>query len=290
VTRRGGWAVLNADDPLVWSMRRQTRGSWYAFSLDPRSPAVSQALERGGRAAVLEEGWLVLRRHGIRRTRLVPAAEVPVTVGGLARYNVANALAAAAACDALGLSTAAIAAGLRSFGSDAGANPGRLNLFAREGVLAVVDFAHNEAGLTGLLEVCRALVDGTDRAGPKGGVRLALGTAGDRTDAMLRRMGELAGARADEVVICEKRHYLRGRSLEGMNELFRDGARAAGYEADVVAYPTELAALQALVERARPGDVVAVMSHVERTEIFAWLAGAGFTPVDPATGTEQAVG
>jgi cyanophycin synthetase len=278
VTRRDGWAVLNGEDPLVWGMRRQTRGRWYAFSLDPKAPAVLQALDRGGRAAVLEGGWLVLRRGGGRRTRLAAAEDVPVTAAGLASYNIANALAAAAACDAIGLAPSAIASGLRSFALDTGANPGRLNLFARDGILAIVDFAHNEAGLEGLLEVCRALVGGAEGDRTRHRVRLALGTAGDRTDAILLRLGELAGAGADEVVICEKRHYLRGRTLEGMNAILREGVRRGGYKGKVVAHPTELAALQALLAHAKRGDVAAVMAHVERSEIFAWLAEEGFRP------------
>ncbi len=282
VTRRGGWAVLNAEDERVWRMRRETKAGWYPFSLDPDSPAVAAALDAGGRAAVLERGWLVLRHAGKPRRRLLPAADAPVTFGGLSRYNVANALAAAAAADALGLGAPAIRSGLRSFAQDADANPGRMNLFERRGVLALVDFAHNEAGLAGLLEVCRSLAPGgrsDDGRGP-GRVRLALGTAGDRTDEIIRTLGELAGAGADDVVICEKPRYLRGRDLDAMNELFRDGLRRSGYRRRVAAYPTELAALQVLLRRSRPGDVAAVMSHVEREEIFAWLRAHGFQPAD----------
>ncbi len=239
ITRRSGWAVLNADDPLVWAMRRRTRAGWYAFSLDAGSPAV---------------------------------AEVPVTFGGVSDYNIANALAAAAAADGVGIGSRRIAAGLRSFALDASSNPGRLNLYQRRGVLALVDFAHNEAGLRGLLEVSRRLVKG-------GAVHVAIGTAGDRTDEILRNLGRLAGEGADDIVICEKRHYLRGRELEQMNELLRDGVASAGYAREVKSYPTELAALQALVKRARAGDVVACMTHVERAEIGDWLHAAGFAPV-----------
>ena len=59
-------------------------------------------------------------------------------------------------------------------------------------------------------------------------MRLAIGTAGDRTDEILTGLGVIAGG-ADDLVIAEKRHYLRGRDLEGMNELMRAGARQGGY-------------------------------------------------------------
>jgi cyanophycin synthetase len=279
ITRRSGWAVLNADDPRVWAMRRETRAGWYAFSLEPESAAVGEALARGGRAAVLRDGVVTLLRARARPRRVALVAELPVTFGGLATYNVANALAAAAATDALGFSALRIAAGLRSFTLDTGANPGRLNLYERRGTLVLIDFAHNEAGLQGLLDVARQLVQRPGTSRRRGLVRLAVGTAGDRTDEILRNLGRLAGAGADDVVICEKRHYLRGRDLAGMNRILRAGVKEGGFTGTVEALPTELAALQALLARARKGDVVAVMTHVERTEIADWLKSAGYRPV-----------
>ena len=281
ITRRSGWAVLNAADPLVWAMRRQTRARWYAFSADPDAPQVEAALDHGGRAAILQRGWLVLLAPGRAPRRLARAVDLPVTFAGLSAYNVVNALAAAAAADALEIATHAIAAGLHTFAQDSAANPGRLNLYERNGVLVLVDFAHNEAGLAGLLEVCRSLAAAPGRR-PRGRalgrVRLAVGTAGDRTDAILHNLGVVAAA-ADDVVICEKRHYLRGRDLEEMNAILRAGIAEGGYEGAVEAHVTELKALQVLLGRARRGDVTAVMSHIERQEIFVWLEDQGYRPV-----------
>jgi cyanophycin synthetase len=271
ITRRNGWAVLNAEDPLVWEMRHRTNGRLYPFSLSPRAAGIGEALDAGGRAAVLERGWLVLRAADRASRRLAQAAELPVTVAGLSRYNVANALAAAAASDALGIDPDRIAEGLRSFGADSATNPGRLNLFERRGVFAMVDFAHNEAGLVGLLDVARAVARGRS-------VRLGFGTAGDRTDEILHRIGLLA-AKADDLVIAEKRHYLRGRDLDEMNEILRRAALEGGYQGEIAAAETEVAALRTLVDRAKRGDVCAVMAHVERGQLFRWLESEGFRQV-----------
>ena len=89
-------------------------------------------------------------------------------------------------------------------------------------------------------------------------------------------------------VIAEKPHYLRGRDLEQMNELLRDGAREGGYSGRISALPSELAALRALLRRAKRGDVCAVMTHVERREIGEWLAANGYAPV-PAERLQQLV-
>jgi cyanophycin synthetase len=206
-----------------------------------------------------------------RARPLAAVSDIPITFSGAATHNVANVLAAAAACDALGLTIRQINRGLRSFGRDADANPGRLNLYEGDGRFVIVDFAHNEAGLAALMQVARA-VAGRHR------VCLALGTAGDRTDEMLHRLGVLAGA-ADRLVIAEKPHYLRGRNLEEMNELLRNGAREGGYSGRISALSTELGALRALLRRAKRGDVCAVMTHVERREMGEWLEANGYEPV-----------
>ena len=149
-------------------------------------------------------------------------------------------------------------------------------------MLALVDFAHNEAGLAGLLDVCRALASAPGRrvrGKARGQVRLGVGTAGDRTDEIIHNVGVLAGG-ADDVVISEKRHYLRGRDLEEMNAILRAGIAEGGYAGEVEAMANELGSLQALLARSRRGDVVVVMAHAERAEIFAWLESEGFKPVE----------
>ena len=55
--------------------------------------------------------------------------DVPATIGGLARHNIANALAAAAAARALGATLAQVRDGLRTFNPSPEQAPGRLNLY-----------------------------------------------------------------------------------------------------------------------------------------------------------------
>ena len=60
----------------------------------------------------------------------------------------------------------------------------------------------------------------------------------------------------------------------------RAGAERVGVT-DVPAYDTEVECLAALVERAEPGDVVGLMCHAERQEVYDWIAGRGATPDSP---------
>ena len=273
ITRSGGWVVLNADDPRTLAMRRLSRGRPFAFGLDPDAPGLREAQTEGGRAATVLDGDLVLLTRG-RVERLLPVLDVPVTLAGLASFNVANALAAAAAGIAIGLPTEAVLEGLRGFRPDPGQNPGRMNILDLDGRAVIVDMAHNEASLLALLEVAGGL------RLPGGRVMAMVGTAGDRSDELIRSLGELAARGADRVVIGEKHRYLRGRDPAELVRLLREGAATVGL-ADVPAHPGELAGLKALAAESGPGDVLALMAPAERAEILAWLDTQGATLLDP---------
>jgi cyanophycin synthetase len=104
VTRPSGAVVLNADDPLLVPVARRVRAPVTFFSLRPNGARIRSHLKRGGTAFVLEDGWIVERVGVGKRRRIVAVDQIPPTLGGLARHNVANALAAAAGARALGLS------------------------------------------------------------------------------------------------------------------------------------------------------------------------------------------
>lgn len=277
ITRKGGWAVLNGDDPRVLAMRGIIQARPWVFSRDPDSPAVRDVLGHGGgRATTVIDGWITVLEAGADPDPLVELVDVPMTLAGLSRFNIENALAAASAALAIGLSREHVAAGLRSFRPDAEHNPGRMNFFSLPGEVSVVmDLAHNEAGLEALLEI----MAGVRRPGAR--LLLGLGAVGDRTDELIDALGEIGGKGSDVVAIGHKAHYLRGRTMKEIDDLLRGGAARVGVS-DIDTFETEVACLAALVERARPGDVVGLMCHAERQEAYDWIAAHGGTPDPPA--------
>jgi cyanophycin synthetase len=269
VIRPDGWVVLNGDDPRTFAMRLAASARAVVFSRDPDSPSIRHVLNEGGRAVTVLDGWITFL--GTREPDpLLPVVDVPMTLAGLSHFNVENALAATGAGLSVGLARAAVIEGLRSFRPGPADNPGRMNVYDVNGVTVVIDLAHNEAGVAALVEVMHGL-----RA-PGGSVRLVLGSPGDRTDDIIRGIGELGARGADRVVIGHKEHYLRGRPAEELAGLLAAGAAAVGVH-DVPVHPTEIAAVQALVSEAAPGDVVGVMCHAERPAIEEWLAAEGAT-------------
>jgi cyanophycin synthetase len=278
ITRRGGWAVLNGDDPRVYAMRNGLQARTWVFSRDPSSPAIREVLDAGGRATTVIDGWVSVLRPRRDPDPLVELVDVPMTLAGLSRFNVENTLAAASAALAAGIDRKTVVRGLESFRPDPEHNPGRMNIFsvpaAGGEVSIVIDLAHNEAGLEALLEI----MDGIRPPGHR--LLLGLGAVGDRTDEIIERLGEIGAMGADVVAIGHKQRYLRGRTLDGLELLLRRGAERVGVT-DVTAYPTEVECLAALVEQAGRDDVVGLMCHAQRQEAYDWIAEHGGTSDTP---------
>lgn len=268
VTRPDGYCVLNARDPLVWESRAATRATVVAIASDASLPQVVAHLAEGHPAVVVEDSTIVSVSWN-RRIEITTLDRVPITFGGRAEHMVENALCAAAACLSLGIRPEDVAKGLESFRSGADQNPGRLNVYRLSGVTVVLDYAHNEAGLTHLLKLSRGL------AGETGQVRMIVGAAGDRTDESITELARLAGVYADVVYLRETAKYLRGRADNfALNQLYLNGLKIANRDPAGI-YPSEFEAVQAAIADSADGDVVAAMAYEQPEVSRAWLVEQG---------------
>jgi cyanophycin synthetase len=289
VTKPDGWAVLNADDPFVAAMARRVSCRVALFTLGEGDNAAVRRVvgengrgDRQGRAYVIRSGWLV-ELDGGKAHKIVEVGRVPITIGGLARHNVANALAASAAARGMGATLEEVRDGLVDFRPTSDRSPGRLNLYRLGPRIVIVDFAHNEAGVAAILDVAEGIAGGA--AGRAAPITAIVGTAGDRPDDTLRGIARIAAERAQRVAIKETLKYLRGRSRESIVGELMAGIRAAGVStADVPVYESETAALRAeLADASGKPRIIVLLCHEEREEVFALLDSLGAKPIDVAT-------
>jgi UDP-N-acetylmuramyl tripeptide synthase len=265
-----GLLVLNADDAelVAASAGLRMRTGW--FSLEERNPFLLAARADGMPACAPHEGRLWLW-DAHEEFDLGPIAAMPLTLGGAARHNVANAAGAALVAQALGIAPAHIAAVLARFGARHADNPGRLQHWRREGVEVLLDYAHNPDGLEALLSIARSLA-------PKGRLGLLLGQAGNRDDEAIRELARTAAAAAPErVVLKDLPDFLRGRAPGEVPALLEAELRLAGM--DNVRLHTQLSEVEAargLLAWARPGDVVVLPVHGNqaRRTLVEWLDAA----------------
>ncbi|VXB70410.1 cyanophycin synthetase [Massilia sp. 9I] len=240
--------VLNAEDDYCVAMAESLRDGVEIiyFALDADNPVLLRHLENGGRALYLQDHTLVLA-NGVRHEALLDARDMPVSLGGAARFNIANALAAAGALTAHGFGNAEIAEGLKSFVSDAKHNPIRSNVFDVDGVTVIVDYAHNCAAYAALAESARAM-----SAGRLVGVVAA---PGDRRDADLIDIGRTCAAGFDDLVVFETEN--RGRPQGETATLLVRGAKLGKLADDSLSVVLDSRqAIRHGLSLCQPGDVL----------------------------------
>jgi len=278
VVPSGGLLVLNADDAtlrikaasLARRFGRNLPIGW--FGQDADDVLLVQHRGAGGGTCGVRSGRLLLARGGIEHD-LGPVAGMPIAMEGRAAYNVANLAAAALAAVAMGVAPETVARVFARFGKDAQDNPGRLMRFEIGGVHVIVDYAHNPEGLRGLLGVAEGLRAGRGRLG------LILGHAGNREDADIERLAEVAAEFAPALVVLkELQGYLRGRAPGEVPRILRDALLRAGLPAESLPQqPDEVAAARLALDWAQAGDVLVLPVHglSARAEVVDMIALGG---------------
>ena len=240
--------VLNAEDPLCVAMARRVHPDVEIvfFSMEADNPVLLRHLEEGGRAVYFQDNSIVVA-DATYHQELLRVEAMPIALGGRARYNIANGLAAAAGLMAAGFSNLQIATGLSTFVSDGKTNPLRTNVFDVRGVTVIVDYAHNPAAYTALAEMARSLLPGQ---------LVGIVTApGDRRDADLLEVGRVCAARFDELVVYESSS--RGRAYGGAVDLILQGAEEIVGKTDTLHRELDVGeAIRLGLSLCRRGDVL----------------------------------
>ena len=269
-----GLLVLNADDAqlrtqadaLVRRYGERPPLGW--FALDAEHAVLRAHREHGAPTCGVRDGRLTLN-HGGTEHDLGAIADMPLSVGGIAAYNVANMAAAALAAVALGIPPVTIAAVFARFGSSLTDNPGRMMRFTVGGVCVLVDYAHNPDGLRGFLQVADHLRTGR--------LALLLGHAGNRNDADIEELARVAAEfRPDLVVVKENEAHLRGRAVGEIPRIICAELKRLGLPDSALAVRgSETAAARYALDWAHPGDVLALPVHSSdaRATVVALLQG-----------------
>jgi cyanophycin synthetase len=266
VVKREGHAVLNADDPLVYAMRDRSGGDIVLFSTvaPGENELFDDHIERGGIGARIENDEFVIRR-GRLRIPIASVREVPLMMGGAARFQQQNVLAAICTAYVQGVRYDTIRAGLLSFFPSPSMTPGRLNMVRIGDVRVLIDYAHNPAAIGGLVEMVND-IPARLRVG-------VIGAPGDRRDDDIRELGRLCSG-LDRVFVKEDKD-LRGREPGESAALMIEGLREGGMADDAIEIVLdEYDAVDRALSVVDGGDLVmmladkveGVLKHVQRRQ------------------------
>ena len=247
---KDGYAVLNAEDDLVFKMRDLVDGQVVCFSMDENHPNIRRRAERGKVSCVYENGYITILK-GKWKVRVEKAVNIPLTYGGRAEFMVQNVLAATLACFVHGVSIEDIRVGLTTFNAGTAQTPGRLNFIEVGTTTVLMDYAHNPAGARGLMNFVNKLPNKYRTA--------VLNGTGDRRDDDIREFANVIADNFDRIVI-RRGHYLRGRSDEEMFRLLQEGIARSENTPQVRIIPESRDAINHAIKYARKGELVVTLA------------------------------
>ncbi len=209
-----GFAILNAEDDLVYAMHKGLDCNVAYFSMDENNERIKKHCRKGGYACVFENGYISILK-GTWKIRVCKVNDIPITYDGKAVHNIMNTLPAVLASYLFkDISIEDIRSGLATFIPSPAQTPGRLNLFEFKNLKFLLDFAHNPAGVQLLCDFVTKM-DGSPKIG------IISGT-GDRRDDDIRELGRISARCFDEIIIrCDKN--LRGRTADEIVNLLVEG-------------------------------------------------------------------
>lgn len=243
-----GYAVLNADDPLVVSMAKRTKAQIAYFSMNPENEIVKDHTQQGGVAAVYENGYLSILK-GDWTLRIEQAVNVPLTMEGRATFMIANALAASLAAFVQGVGIEEIRKGLTTFRASSSQTPGRMNLFNLGSYHALIDYAHNPHSYEALGNFIR------NWPGEKIGV---VGGPGDRRDEDFVSLGKLAASIFDRIIVKED-DDTRGRDRGAASALIIKGIQQAKPDCRYESILDETKAINTALDGASTNSLVVIL-------------------------------
>jgi len=250
--KKDGWAILNAEDDQCLKIANELSCNIAYFSMDENNPKVKEFAKEGKIVAVYENGFITIKK-GEWKIRVERATHVPLTLGGKAKFMIANVLAATLAAYLQGFKTEDISLSLQTFIPSAAQTPGRMNIFEFKKFKVLIDFAHNPAGYRGVEEFLSS-VDATKKIGIIAGV-------GDRRDEDIKECGLIAGRMFDHIIIRQEK-YLRGRTEQEIIDIIVSGISEANRNVTYEIIPLETEAIKHAIDHAEDGSYITALSDV----------------------------
>jgi len=277
--------VLNADDPSSRGLINEFPSRrTILFSFESQGETVREHVARGGVAfshaeSVGREGSEIVRIEGSQRRTVLAVTDLPSSWGGVVRHNIANAMAAAALAEGLGVPPDFVSSGLASFENSIEQSNGRFNVFGGMPFLLIIDEAMSPPAAVALVEsVGRIDADGQ---------RFCIVTAvGNRPPWHFSELAmNLAGA-FDQFVCYELDRFRRGRAPGEIADALRSGLLNAGVATERVVVAGDLdTAVQIALRRLEPGDLLVVLGAFGRSELRELVASfhSAMPAIEPGT-------
>ncbi|WP_419418593.1 cyanophycin synthetase [Legionella sp. D16C41] len=263
-THKEGYAILNAEDELVYNLKNDIDCNIALFALT-ENERIKAHCQAGGLAAFVEDEMIVVCR-GREKQAIIKVKDIPLTFKGTATFMVYNILPAVLVGTIRGFSFKSMAQSLQNFQPTVENTPGRMNLFNLDEYQVMIDYAHNEDAYIQL----KKFLDSMNYSKKVG----IIAASGDRREEDIQKLGYYAALMFDEIIIRHNKNG-RGRTNQELTDFITQGIKSANPSAKVKVISEEFEALNY------------AMSHAEKNSLIYCSVDNVFDSVEFMLGHQQ---
>jgi len=243
-----GYAILNADDEMVYRLSENLDCNIALFSTDANNERVTKHCDNGGLAVVIENG-IVTVYNGSNKLQIERIDHIPLSFNGKAACMIKNILPAVLTAYIRNFSVENIKKALQTFIPSPEFTPGRMNVFKFRNFDVMVDYAHNSGSFIEL----KNFLDNTESTWKVG----IIAAIGDRRDQDIKNIGYYSAQIFNEIILRHDKD-LRGRTQEEITSLVVEGVKELNPDMQVRIISDEIEALEHSLLNAKPGAFITV--------------------------------
>ena len=244
-----GYVVINGDDTMSISILHRLKSNLIIFSNDKNNEVMQTNIKNGGYGIYKDEGNIIVQKN-CNLHKLIEINNIGITMKGILKYNIENAMAACGAAVGLGVDYDIIKKGLMSFYSNEDQNPGRFNIYYVNNIMVILDYGHN-------IEGYKCVLDGLKHMKHNKLIGI-IGVPGDRTDSHILNIGTCAGENFDFIFIREDEER-RGRDKGVVADILEKGVLRSKFNSmNVKKILEEKEAFKTALDFAKPKDIVII--------------------------------
>lgn len=211
--KEDGYVVINAEDPWSLTILERIKANKIFFAMSKDNKLIQQNINAGKIAVYLDNNYICVSNN-YKEYRVANIDDIPMTLDGILEFNIMNAMSACAALVGMGIDYCMICSGLKSFKCDSKCNSGRFNMYNLNGINVILDYGHNIEGYKNVLNSVSKM--------KKRNIVGVIGVPGDRSDEMMKNIGNISARVMDKVYIKEDKDT-RGRKVGEVADIIRDG-------------------------------------------------------------------
>jgi cyanophycin synthetase len=244
-----GYVVINGDDKMSLSILNRFKSNLIIFSNNKDNEIMKANIKNGGYGIYIDEDSIIIKKN-TNAEKLIDIKSIGITMGGILKCNIENAMAASAAALGIGIKYDIIRQGLASFYCNQDQNPGRFNIYYLNDIMVILDYGHN-------IEAYKCALDGIKHMKHKRLIGV-IGVPGDRLDSDIVQVGKCAGENFDYIFIKEDGDR-RGRAVGVVADLLEKGVLSSKFNnMNVKKILVEKEAFETALDFAESGDIVII--------------------------------